>query len=31
MCDVEPVRGLMNISVIEPAIGSMLRKFDVAQ
>ena len=25
MCDVDPVRGVMNIGVIEPAIGSMLR------
>jgi hypothetical protein len=31
MCDVEPVRGVMNIGVIEPAIGSMLREFDVAE
>jgi hypothetical protein len=31
MCDVEPVRWVMNISVIEPAIGSMLREFDVAE
>jgi hypothetical protein len=31
MCDVEPVRRVMNISVIEPAIGSMLREFDVAE
>src|SRR5262245_10174017 len=31
MCDVEAVCGVMNISVIEPAIGSMLREFDVAQ
>jgi len=31
MRDVDLVRGLMNIGVIEPAFGSMLRKFDVAQ
>jgi hypothetical protein len=31
MCDVDPIRGWMNISVIEPAIGSMRREFDVAQ
>src|SRR5215472_11339275 len=31
MCDVEPVRGVMNISVIESATGSMLREFDVAE
>src|SRR5262249_58894061 len=31
MCDVEPVRGVMNISVIESATGSMLLEFDVAE
>src|SRR5215475_3368973 len=31
MCDVEPIRGLMNVGVIEPAIGSMCREFDVAE
>src|SRR5262245_66568893 len=29
MCNVEPVRGVMNISVIETAIGSMFRLFVV--
>ena len=31
MCDVDPIRGWMNIGVIEAAIGSMCREFDVAQ
>src|SRR6516165_2300019 len=31
MCDVDPIRGWMNIGVIEPAIGSMRREFDVAE
>jgi hypothetical protein len=31
MCDVDPIRGWMNIGVIEPAMGSMHREFDVAQ
>ena len=31
MCDVEPIRGWMNIGVIEPPIGSMRREFDVAE
>jgi hypothetical protein len=31
MCDVEAIRGSMNIGVIEAAIGSMRREFDVAE
>jgi hypothetical protein len=31
MCDVEPIRGCMNIGVIEAAIGLMRREFDVAK
>jgi len=31
MCDVHPIRRWMNIGVVEPAIGSMSREFDVAE
>jgi hypothetical protein len=31
MCDVHPICGRMNIGVIEPAIGSMSREFDVPE
>jgi len=31
MCDVDPICRQMNICVIEPAIGSMRREFDVAE
>jgi hypothetical protein len=31
MRDVDPIRGRMNIGVIEPAIGSMRRELDVTE
>jgi len=31
MCDVEPIRSLMDICVIEPTVGPIWRKLDMAK